>query len=163
MASRFTVRGEAADSVAEYLRYRQIVGDADGGVPFTEKEYEVCVSLLVVDKSSSKIDQYKQHNGHCMLKCCPTGHRGRVYYSDVHTCHSFFFVSFAIILILFFHGNLWVNLSVVTFLSCACNRNSKQSEELSTVGLQGPSDRHSPPKLKSWQSTNNDIRYSGSL
>jgi len=41
MAERFTVRGSAADSVAEYLRYRQIVGDADGGVPFTDKQYLV--------------------------------------------------------------------------------------------------------------------------
>jgi hypothetical protein len=35
------VRGEAADSVAEYLRYHQIVGDADGGIPFTDTEFAV--------------------------------------------------------------------------------------------------------------------------
>eukprot|EP00035_Acanthoeca_spectabilis_P010031 m.177105 g.177105 ORF g.177105 m.177105 type:complete len:50 (+) comp14906_c0_seq10:87-236(+) len=38
---RFSVRREAADSVAEYLRYREIVGDEDGGKLFTEEEYTV--------------------------------------------------------------------------------------------------------------------------
>mmetsp|Transcript_37434 Transcript_37434/g.98171 ORF Transcript_37434/g.98171 Transcript_37434/m.98171 type:complete len:236 (-) Transcript_37434:93-800(-) len=37
---RFGIRAEAADSVAEYLRYRAIVGDADGGVTFTEEQYK---------------------------------------------------------------------------------------------------------------------------
>jgi hypothetical protein len=43
---RFHVRGEAADSVAEYLRYHQIVGDADGGIPFTDTEFAVSQRMI---------------------------------------------------------------------------------------------------------------------
>eukprot|EP00038_Savillea_parva_P013872 m.213080 g.213080 ORF g.213080 m.213080 type:complete len:284 (+) comp26364_c0_seq1:116-967(+) len=39
MADRFSVRGEAADSVAEYIKYRHIVGNADGGRLLTDAEY----------------------------------------------------------------------------------------------------------------------------
>lgn len=41
MADRFSVRGEAADSVAEYIKYREIVGNADGGRLLTDEEYMV--------------------------------------------------------------------------------------------------------------------------